>query len=147
MVKFQQIDQIYHAANTLSGFKSTFDYLSNLNHILHKYLPEHLAPLCHVGAIDQTKHIVVVYVSDQQILHIIKNLSETLLHAFYAANCPFDKLLVKVTLTNSSSKMVRQKPLNPRMKAKLGELAIAIGKPELIIDYVEDDSDEDEIKL
>ena len=146
MAKFKQIDQLYRSAHTLSGFKSTFDYLSSLNQILRKYLPEHLADLCHVGAIDPAKHIAVIYVSNQQILHIIKNMSETLLHAFYAANCPFDKLLVKVSLTNSSSKKIQHKPLEPALKAKLGELAIAIGKPELIIDFAEE-VNEDEVEL
>ena len=148
MLKFQKFEQIYLGESSLSGFKSTFASLAALNQILHRHVPENLAPLCHVGAIDSAKSIIVVFVTQPQVLHILKGMSDQLLHAFYAANYPFDKIMLKVSITTAAAKIVKRPALSPQARIKLGELAIAIGKPEIIIDDPEDETlAEDEIKL
>ena len=133
MLKFQQFEQIYLGDRSLSGFKSTFASLADLNQILHRNIPENLTPLCHVGAIDPAKSIIVVFVTQPQVLHILKGMSDKLLHAFYAANYPFDKIMLKVSITSAAPKIIKRPALSQQAKTRLGELALAIGKPELII--------------
>ena len=146
MIKFNQINEIYDATNNSNRLKHTFEDLSNLNQILRSKLPDNLIALCRVGAIDVEKSIVVIFVNNSQILHIIKSMSNTLLQSFYAANYSFNNLMVKVAIRDTPSPSKRRH-LDPKLKSKLSELAIAIGKPEIIIDEVEDEIDEDEIRL
>ncbi len=147
MQKFKQIGQFYPSTLTLSNLRTTFESIANLNQILYKQLPEYLVPFCHVGAIDEAKNILVIFVNNQQVLHIIKNMSDTILHAFYIAHYSFDKILIRVSVSNSSTPKIKRPPLTQKVKEKLCELAIAIGKPELIIDDPSDTEDKDEIKL
>lgn len=146
--KFSDIKEIYQNTSQFNGFRTIFTHLENLNHVLSDNLPPHLIPLCHVGAFDT--HTVVIYVNNQQLLHIIQGMSNILLRAFYLADYSFDNLLFKVRVTNSRrSYEKRNKPLDDKKKASLMKLANKINRPDLIIEapYNEPDEFDDEIKL
>ena len=99
---FLSLDQIYQTRPI--DFKQTFNNLNILNQILSAKLPDNLIPLCHVGAFDKTT--VVIFVTNQQALHILKGFSNQLLQAFYTANFAFDNLLLKVRVSGNKTETI-----------------------------------------
>lgn len=98
---FQSIEQIYQSGQY--DFKHVFNSLNTLNKILAENLPDNLASCCHVGAID--KSTVVIFVTNQQALHILNGYSNKLLQVFYNANFSFENLLLKTRISKNNSKI------------------------------------------
>lgn len=143
--KFLDIDQIYQNTNQLKDFKSIFAHLEKLNKILRDNLPDNLRNLCHVGAYDNDKSIVVVYVESQQALHILKGFSDKLLQHFYMENYSFNNILLKVRIQNTLHPK-QNPPIDSKKREQLMRLAKEIGKPDLVLDEITL-PDDDEIKL
>ncbi|MDQ5921254.1 MAG: hypothetical protein QG673_1312 [Pseudomonadota bacterium] len=152
---FLNITQIYQNASKLKPLQQIFIHLDSLNQILKNNLPKHLVAICHVGAFDDST--VVVYVNNQQALHILQSMSNAILQSFYMANYSFDNLLIRVRVSNNykaPKKITNIKKLDPTIKTGLLKLANLIGKPELLTEYTadsephnDDDVTDDEIKF
>ena len=105
-ITLKMIPDIYDHTQQFKSFKTIFDVLDTLNKILQQNIPSHFIHLCHVGAYDETT--VVIYMHDQQLLHILKNHGELLLRDFNAAHYSFDKILFKVKPQNKSQRSMKK---------------------------------------
>src|SRR3990167_3708086 len=108
MKNFNTITQLYQKAETspltsLTQLKSNFLKLDQLNQILANILPANLVGTCHVGAIDEEKNIVVLFISNQQSFHLLRNLNNHILQAFTEKHFAFDKILMKVGQYNNQT--------------------------------------------
>ena len=65
-------------ASDLNSLNRTFNDLDNLNKILYSVLPGHLQNTCHIGAIDTDAETVVLFVSNQQSFHLVRNFNEAI---------------------------------------------------------------------
>lgn len=140
---FLNITQIYQESSRLKPLQQIFVHLDSLNQILKDNLPKHLVAICHVGAFDD--NTVVIYVNNQQALHIIQGMSNAILQSFYMANYSFDNLLIKVRISNDNKiSMPNIKTLDTAIKTGLLKLANLIGKPELLTEYTSDGCDNDD---
>lgn len=138
--------------DSLTQLKYNFRKLDQLNQILAKSLPEHLGNTCHVGAIDIVKSIVVIFVSNQQSFHLLRNLNNHILQAFSRENFSFDKILMKVGQYKNNNKKdsFELKNIDGERKEKLAQLALLINKPELIMTQAKTDNnidDDDELRF
>ncbi len=95
---FLSIEQIYNSGQY--DFKNIFQHLQILNNILTTTLPDNLIKFCHIGAFD--KKTVVLFVTNQSVLHLLNSQTNHILNAFYNANYNFDNLLVKLRISNKS---------------------------------------------
>lgn len=118
--------------NDLNFLNRSFKDLDNLNKILREVLPHHLQSTCHIGAIDTDAETVVLFVSNQQSFHLIRNFNEAILNALRKSNFNFQKILVRVSVPRSEVDIVYRGELDPKRKESLKKLANEIGKPELI---------------
>ncbi len=72
------------------------NYLSELNKLLPSMLPnECYINLCHFGAINYDTKTIVLFVNNQQIFHIIRNLSNHILKRLNDNHHEFDRILIK----------------------------------------------------
>jgi len=85
----------------LANLRRTFAQLEVLNQILRKVLPANLTTTCHVGAIDYQKNTVVIFVSNQMAMHLLRNFTNDILQAFTNAHFAFDKILMRVGIYNN----------------------------------------------
>lgn len=107
--------------------------LDQLNLILSDNLDPKFIPYCHVGAIDENKNQLIVYAENNHILHILENLSNHILRVMYEHNFSFDSILIKTKIQQyKNNTTIKYKNLSPEIKAKLKELSLRIGKPELV---------------
>jgi hypothetical protein len=106
-----------------------------LNKILHKSLPEHLTNHCHVGAIDAQKNLVIIYIANSSLRHIIENMANTILESFNNHHFSFAGLVTRIR-PQTASNPPRFKKLKPEVKDKLEQLAQSINRPDLIEDVV-----------
>lgn len=132
--------------DNIGKFNQTFRILGKLNQILEQILPAHLKTNCHIGAIDERENIVVLYVTNQQLFHIIRNFSNTILSEFANNNFHFDKLLIRNSIVIQKA-LHRKDPLNSSAREKLSQLANEIGKPEIIQTPEADELIDDEIYI
>ncbi|MFN8770435.1 MAG: hypothetical protein ACK5Z5_10385 [Neisseriaceae bacterium] len=131
--KFNDIPNIYKDAKLLSSIRNTCDYLDELNSILDKCIPTEYTNLCHFGAIDENKNIIILFIKDQLIFHRMRTMSENILRALEQNNFNFDGILFKVKQYHQEYKPQQiNKCLSKTQKEKLTKLAEIIGKPELI---------------
>lgn len=129
--KFAEISLNSHA-HDLNHLNKTFKNLDDLNKILREVLPHHLHNACHIGAIDTNAETVVLFVSNQQSFHLVRNFNEAILNALIKSNFNFQKILVRVSVHHPEADIIYRGELDPKRKASLGKLANEIGKPELI---------------
>ena len=147
--KFRGLNSIYDNASILSSVKNTCEYLDQLNQILHQSIPEHYQEMCHFGAVDTENNVAILFISEQQVFHILRTMSEHILRALNQQSFNFEGILFKVkNYRNQIDITPKYKVLPLLTKNKLTALANIIGKPELVLDHVESDSnDENEINL
>ncbi|MBY0378998.1 MAG: hypothetical protein K2P99_01210 [Burkholderiales bacterium] len=148
--KFRGLDIIYNNAINLSSVKNTCEYLDQLNQILHQSIPEHYKELCHFGAVDTDNNIAILFISQPQVFHILRTMSEHILRRLNQHNFNFEGILFKVkNYRNKVDIKPKYKVLPTLTKNKLTALANIIGMPELVHDdIVEPDKyDENEINI
>jgi hypothetical protein len=97
---FKNFEQIYQNTNNLNNYKSIFTILEKLNTILQNTVPDNIKPNCRVGAFDRKKSIVIVYLQNQECLHLIKGFGERILQNFNKENFSFDNILFKTRPNN-----------------------------------------------
>ena len=100
--KFINIGQLYQTTSELKNLNQIFLHLEKLNQILKNYVPKHLGQLCHVGAFDHDKNMVVIYTETQEALYILKSMGDAILHNFQSNGISFDNILFKVNLATNS---------------------------------------------
>lgn len=147
--KISRIQEICDRLPISNNLKDIFNQLNTLNIILAKTLPEHLVKFCRIGAIDQEQNCVILFITDQQAYHILRNFSEHIIQSFYNHGFHFNSILTKIAKPTSLSTAIEQEgknhlnlnnnkvnkePTNQKRMEALSKLAIALGKPEIIID-------------
>ena len=130
--------------DNIGGLNKTFRILNKLNQILEKILPPNLSGNCHIGAIDQAENIDVLYITQQQLFHVIRNFSNNILQEFANNNFHFDKLLIRNKVTTRRSPQSKEL-LNKNSREKLSQIANEIGKPDIIKAPTESIANDDEI--
>ncbi|MCX8514739.1 MAG: hypothetical protein ORN24_04150, partial [Burkholderiales bacterium] len=83
---FKNFEQIYQTANELNTYKNIFTVLEKLNIILQQTVPVNIRPHCRVAAFDYKKSLVVIYLQNQECIHLIKGLADNILHNFNKEN-------------------------------------------------------------
>lgn len=133
---FNEISLIYNASNKLSSLKNIFQLLDELNFILKQTIPQNLASICHIGAVDKNKNLVVLYVDEQEAIHILKNMCDHILQSFVAKGFSFDGVLIKTRPHPEvpDKSVIKYKKLSPSFKDKLQKIATAIEKPDIVIE-------------
>ncbi|MCC2624637.1 MAG: hypothetical protein K0R14_510 [Burkholderiales bacterium] len=142
MQKNRTIGQILGDIGGLQELSQILLVLDELNRILHSFLPGHLVDHCHVGAINSEKNLVIIYLANSSVRHIIENMANPILENFNNHHFSFAGLVTRIrpqTVRNPP----RFKQLNHDAKSKLAELAKSINRPDLIenetiIDYVKE---------
>ena len=98
---------VINSSSNLNSLNTTFAILDRLNHILHKTLPGNLKDACHIGAIDQNENIIVIFVSTQPLLHIIRTQSEEIIRAINQDGFNIENLLIRIRVENNSKVAVK----------------------------------------
>jgi predicted double-glycine peptidase len=137
MYKNKRIDSVLENAPSLRNVSQTFAILDELNRILHKFLPPHIAKNCHIGAIDTQKNLIILYLTDPAIGHIISSMANLILENFNNHHFSFAGIVNRVRPKHSGIKPVEPKHLEPKLRDKLTQLAISIDKIDLIEDEVD----------
>jgi hypothetical protein len=174
--KISRIQDICERLPSLHNLSDTFNKLNELNLILAQILPEHLVKFCRIGSFDYDRNCPILFVTDQQAYHILRNFSEHIIQSFYNKGFHFDSIITKVanqntiagtsvprassassTITPRQSTNIKQQNQpnnttnrtndtmnnyankneaddNTLHRAALVKLAVALGKPELILD-------------
>jgi hypothetical protein len=138
MRKSRKIDEVLGNAGSLQGLSQVLSVLDELNAILHKFLPEHLLDHCHVGAIDRDKNLVIVYIANSSLRHIIENMANPILEEFNNHHFSFAGLITRIRLLVNTNPP-RYKKLKPEAKSKLEQLAQSISRPDLIENEIVED--------
>lgn len=120
-------------SNNLNYLHKAFKELDGLNKILKSILPLYLHNTCHIGAIDEDSEIVVLFVSNQQSFHLIRNFNEAILNALIKSNFNFQKILIRISDPRPENSIIYRGELDSRRKEKLLKLATEIGKPEMVL--------------
>jgi hypothetical protein len=119
-------------ADTLNSLNRTFNLLDSLNQILYQTIPLNLHNACHIGAVNMDEATVVLFATNQQAFHLIKNFSDLILHTFNQHNFNFQKIIIKIRISYPNNNIISPKKLDQKSKNQLKKLANALGKPELI---------------
>lgn len=93
---YSSISDITNSSNPLGKVGDILAILDELNKILIPILPKHIAKLCHIGAIDTKKNLVVVFVHDQQVHHLVYNMAQAILQELNKHHFKFSSIIVKV---------------------------------------------------
>ncbi|HLX54112.1 MAG TPA: hypothetical protein VKR58_09225 [Aquella sp.] len=131
----KKLNSVLGNSLSLKDLSQTFSTLDELNTILHKALPEHLIDHCHVGAIDIQKNLVIVYLANSSLRHVIENMANPILESFNNYHFSFAGLVTRIR-PQAVNNPPRFKKLKPEVKNKLGQLAQSINRPDLIEDEV-----------
>lgn len=132
--------------DNIGELNKTFGILNKLNQLLEKILPPNLSSNCHIGAIDQAENIAVLYITQQQLFHVIRNFSNNILQEFANNNFHFDKLLIRNKVTTKKSFHAKEQ-LDNDLRDKISQIANEIGKPDIIKSTTESIANEDEITI
>ena len=132
--KISPIQDICDNMTTQNNLGNLFNQINTLNDILTKTLPLNLLPFCRIGSIDQNKNQVILFVTDQQAYHILRSFSEHIIQAFYNNGFHFNSIITKVATVSHNPPKTKGITLDIKQKESLAKLAIALGKPEIIID-------------
>lgn len=135
----KRIDQVLNNAASLKDFSQIFAILDELNRILHKFLPTHLTKHCHIGAIDSKKNLVILYLADPALNHIINGMANPILDNFNAHHFSFAGLITRIRYRHTGNP-IRHKHLEPKVKNKLEQLAESINRRDLIVDETDSDN-------
>lgn len=130
--------------DNIGELNKTFRILNKLNQILEKTLPPNLSCNCHIGAIDRAENIAVLYITQQQLFHVIRNFSNKILQEFTNNNFHFDKLLIRNKVTTRRSSQSKEL-IDKSSREKLSQIANEIGKPDIIKAPTDIIANEDEI--
>lgn len=133
--KILPIQDICDNISTHNNLDDIFNQINKLNEILNKMLPLNLLPFCRIGSVDQNKNQVILFVTDQEAYHVLRNFSEHIIQAFYNNGFHFNSIITKVAkITNKPPQKNKNIRLDIKQRESLSKLAIALGKPEIIID-------------
>lgn len=142
MRESKKVDSVLENAGSLRGLSETFSILDELNKILHRFLPKHLVKYCHIGAVDVDKNLVVLYLSDSTLKHIIEGMASAILDNFNNHHFSFSGLVTRIR-PNGKAMPARRKYLEPKALDKLEQLAQSINRPDLIEDEVVMDNEKE----
>lgn len=123
---------LFTQSTGLSKLKQIFAMLDELNDLLPGCLAANFLDYCHVGAIDEGRNLVVIFVMDQSIYHLITAQANNILYHFSCNNFYFSSILIKVTPYNSNNILPANNKLDHIARNKLKSLASAINRPDLI---------------
>jgi hypothetical protein len=135
----KKLNSVLENAESLRDLSQAFSILDELNKILHKFLPAHLAKHCHIGAIDSEKNLVILYLGDSALGHIINGMASPILENFNNHHFSFAGLVTRIR-PQATTNPIRLKHLEPKVKGKLEQLAQSINRPDLIEDEVIEDN-------
>jgi len=90
------VSEISNRSNPLGKVGDLLALLGELNKVVQPILPKHIVKFCHIGAVDLPKNLVVVFVHDQQVHHLVYNMAQTILQELNKHHFKFDSILVKV---------------------------------------------------
>lgn len=142
--KFKDLGNICQESKILSSIQNTWEYLDELNQILITCIPPQYTKLCHFGAVDNDRNIAILFVKDQQVFHILRTMSEHILRTLATHNFSFNGILYQLKKYRERyDSSISYKSLPEKEKNQLRKFANLIGKPELIIDQIETNDDED----
>ncbi|MCE3269363.1 MAG: hypothetical protein K0R49_1617 [Burkholderiales bacterium] len=142
MRETKKIDSVLEDARSLQDLSQKFSKLDELNQILHKILPEHLINHCHIGAVDNDKNLVILYLDNSTLKHIFTGMANQILESFNNHHYSFAGIITRIRLQTTTNS-VRRKPLTPKVKSKLTQLAQSINRPDLIEDVAIIDKDKE----
>lgn len=131
----KSIDRVLAQATSLRDLTQIFAMLDELNRILHKFLPEYLTQYCHIGALDYEKNLIILYLNDSNIRHIIESMANLILANFNSHHFTFAGLITRirpVVTTGNTRRAPKLAP--PHIRNKLQQLAHSIGRIDLIQD-------------
>ncbi len=143
---FKDAHYIYKHGHKFDEFKSICNQLDEINHALYECIPEEYAQFCHFGSIDYNKNIIVLFILEQQIFHIMRSMNDHILQHLARHNFNFDAILFKIKYHKEPRQQeVKYKQLDAMTKEKLTILANLINKPELVLDVMVATPDPDEL--
>lgn len=90
------VSEINDKSNPFGRVGNLLGIITELNKTLQLIIPQNLAKLCHIGAIDLNKSMVVIFVHDQQVYHLVYNIAQKILHGLNQQHFKFDNILIKV---------------------------------------------------
>jgi hypothetical protein len=141
----KQIPSIYNDSIQLSYIKNYCNLLEQLNIVLHDSIPDYMSPICHFGAIDDDKNILILFVDNQQIFYYIRNISQDILYNLNKKGFFYDGILIKI----KHKQIVRTKKHHTKISidtySRLERFAGFINKPELLIHHNNEEVDEIDI--
>lgn len=121
----------------LKDLSNKFAVLDELNKILDKFLPLNLKTHCHIGAIDTSKNLIILYVDNPAIRHLVYSLANPILENFNTYHFSFAGVITRICKPKFVvDNMARYKNLDTRTIHKLRQLAENIDKPELVTEHL-----------
>mgnify|MGYP000019247650 CR=1 FL=1 len=143
MIKVKNINDIqniYQNSRQFNTLQDKFYLLDQLNNILKEVLPIELSRYCHIGAVDETKNLLILFITNSTSANLIKSLGNKILQTYTNHGFMFDGIITRITIKTEANNSTKYRRLTPKEKQQLEKLAILIGKPELIIDKDEEPS-------
>jgi hypothetical protein len=144
-ITINKLPNIYQNSNNLLYIKEYCNLLEQLNSILKSSIPEYMANICHFGAIDNDKNIIVLFVDNQQIFHYIRSISEHILQNLTKNGFYYDGLLIKIKQRQQEKIVKNQVKITKERYLRLEKFAKLIDRPDLLISIEEKNSDEFDI--
>lgn len=142
-----KIPEIYYQSKNLEYIKDYCNLLEKLNLILQQSIPEHMKDICHFGAIDYEKNILVLFINNQQIFHYLRTISEHILQNLNKNNFFFDGILIKIKPNQSKLQNKYENNITKERYERLKKFANFINKPELLKPEVINKEEEKEIDI
>jgi hypothetical protein len=139
----KKINNLLENSRGLNYLAQKFAILDELNLILNKFLPPHLAPHCHIGAIDTEKNLVILYIDEPSIGHIIYSMVNPILEFFNQHHFSFAGVLTRLRQQTQNNSTQNPNNADEKFKDKLHQLATGINKPGLVRDAVVLDDDKE----
>lgn len=127
-----KIPEIYSQSKNLEYIKDSYNILKQLNLVLQKSIPEHMKDICHFGAIDNEKNIIILFVDNQQIFHYLRTISEHILQNLNKNDFFFDGILIKIKQKRSIRPTKYNNTITEERYKRLEKFANLINKPELL---------------
>ena len=141
-ITINKLPNIYQNSNDLLYIKDYCNLLEQLNNVLKKSIPEYMCNICHFGAIDNDKNIIILFVENQQIFHYIRTISEHILQNLSKNGFYYDGLLIKVKQKKKERIVKNQVKITEERYLRLEKFAKFINRPDLLISIEDKNSDE-----
>lgn len=135
----QDISSLLDNSSGLNNLAPIFAILDELNQLLTQVIPPHLTKYCRIGAIDSGKNLVVLYLEQPELKHILNGMANQILEHFHNHHFTFAGLVTRIR-PPLSQRTTQKKAISPESRQKLQQLATSIDRDDLIKDAVSDEN-------